>query len=87
MALKYLYVCGETRVPGYRAFYRYCHVPVDNVILDSQAFKELRSFHERWSRISEYSKYIAFQIGVRERYQDSSPLAVEFWEWHGKNAT
>jgi len=87
MALKYLYVFGETRAPGYSKFYRYCHVPVDNIILESQAFKDLRSFREAWSRIPEYSKYIAFQIAVRKRYHDSSPLAVEFWVWQGKIAT
>ncbi|HUF89564.1 MAG TPA: hypothetical protein VMR66_06245, partial [Gemmatimonadota bacterium] len=83
MTLKYLFVFGEARLPGYEAFYHFCHVPIDNIILQSQAFAGLKTFEERWSRISDYDAYIAFQHAVRERFPDVAPLAVEFWAWQG----
>lgn len=87
MSLKYLYVFGEIRAPGFHRFYQYCHVPIDNVILGHREFKGLRSFSERWSRISEYSKYIEFQKAIREHFKDFMPPAVEFWVWQRENST
>jgi hypothetical protein len=85
MALKYVYVFGESRLPGYEAVYRFCHVPIDNIVLKSDAFNDLPAFHSRWSRIDDYKVYLAFQVAVRSRYPTSAPLAVEFWAWQGSN--
>jgi len=84
MALKYVYVFGEGWLPGYSPLYSYCHVPIDNMILEDAEFKAMKTFNEAWSRISEYKKYMAFQIAVRERFKGSSPLAVEFTRWQSQ---
>ncbi len=81
MTLKYVFVFGKARLPGYETFYRFCHVPIDNIILESQTFSGLRTFTNRWSRLADYDEYLAFQRAVRERFPESCPLAVEFWAW------
>jgi hypothetical protein len=82
MALKYVYVFfGESYLPGFSKFFRYCHVPIDNIILGKDEFKELPLFDCAWSRISNYSAYFAFQSSVRLKFPDASPLAIEFWTW------
>ena len=86
MALKYVFVFGEASLPGYSRTYTYCHVPIDNVILEDPEFKELRAFKGPWSRINNYPEYMAFQIAVRKRFKGSSPLAVEFVRWQAQNA-
>lgn len=85
MALKYVFVFGEDWLPGYTSLYLFCHVPIDNVILESHEFKTLKTFDEAWSRVSDHSKYMAFQTAVRHRFKGSSPLAVEFTHWQSQN--
>lgn len=87
MAMKYVFVFGEQRLPGYERFFRFAHVPIDNIILEAAAFEGLRIFRERWSRIGDYDDYLAFQQAVRERFPDSAPLAVEFWAWQAKEGS
>ena len=86
MTLKYVFVFGEDWLPGYSSLYAFCHVPIDNVILENHEFKTLKTFDEAWSRINDYSKYMAFQIAVRDRFKGSSPLAVEFTQWQLQNS-
>lgn len=86
MTLKYVFVFGSVRLPGYEAIYRFCHVPIDNIILESQTFGGIRTFTKRWSRITDYNEYLSFQRAVRERFPESSPLAVEFWVWQQPTA-
>lgn len=86
MALKYVFVFGEERLPGYERFFCLAHVPIDNIILASPAFQGLRTFRERWSRIGSYDEYLTFQKAVRKRFSGSAPLAVEFWSWQRSNA-
>ena len=81
MALKYVYVFGESYLPGFSKFFPYCHVPIDNIILEKDEFKDLRSSECAWSRISNYDDYFEFQLSVRQEFPDSSPLAVEFQAW------
>lgn len=81
MTLKYVYVFGESCLPGFAKFYGYCHVPIDNIILDKDEFKKLHPFKCAWSRISDYGTYLKFQLEVRQKFQNSSPLAVEFMVW------
>jgi hypothetical protein len=82
MALKYVFVFGETRLPGYTQVFELAHIPLDNIILE-----ELREFGgprlgTAWSRIS-YEKYMSVQLWVRDRFPGSAPLAVEFALWQG----
>lgn len=85
MALKYIYVFGETRLPGYAPLYHLCHVPIDNILLGTDEFKELADLKEPWSRIKEYSAYMSFQSAVRRQFPNSAPLAVEFVVWQSAN--
>lgn len=86
MTLKYVFVFGKARLPGYEAFYRFCHVPIDNIILESRTFSGLSAFAKPWSRNDDYDEYLAFQRAVREQFPESSPLAVEFWVWQQPTA-
>ena len=86
MALKYVYVFGELRLPGYSSLYRLCHVPIDNILINTREFKALFNRKVVWSRITDYSEYMAFQVAVRQSYPASAPLAVEFVAWQQANA-
>ena len=86
MALKYIYVFGEERLHGYAAHYPFCHVPIDNILLNAPEFKELSPFREAWSRITSYPKYMSFQFAVRSRFPGTAPLAVEFHVWQRRDA-
>ena len=86
MALKYVFVFGETRMPGFAYLYPLCHVPIDNILLRTEEFKPLAKFREAWSRIKDYDEYLAFQDRVRQRYPSSAPLAIEFVAWQRSGA-
>ena len=79
MALKYVYVFGESKLDGFAPFYSLCHIPIDNVILGK--LERAPTFACAWSRITSYDAYMGFQQWVRSAYPDSAPLAVEFWLW------
>lgn len=89
MTLKYLYVFGEDRCHGYEQFYKFCHVPIDNIIVAQLKATNQRNpppgFDGRaWSRIDDYSVYLRFQKWFRDAYKGSEPLAVEFALWQEK---
>ena len=86
MALKYVYVLGEARLPGYLRLYHLCHVPIDNILLGKTEFQGIGKFKVAWSRIQDYSEYLAFQVSVREHFSGAAPLAVEFHVWQRPNA-
>ena len=83
MALKYVFVFGEKRLSGFTLLYPLCHVPIDNILLGIEEFRDLPMFKEPWSRIMKYEDYMSFQVAVRNRFPSSAPLAVEFWAWQG----
>lgn len=81
MALKYVFTMGEKRLPNYSYVYGFCHIPIDNIIIN-----KLAAFHPprltcAWSRIDNYDEYMAFQNWVRTCFNGSTPLAVEFYLW------
>jgi hypothetical protein len=86
MALKYVFVFGVARLPGFTSLYPLCHVPIDNILLGIEEFRGLATFNEAWSRIMKYEDYMSFQIAVRNRFPSSAPLAVEFWAWQRPGA-
>jgi len=56
---------------------RYFHLPIDNIVLQHQTVKRLYSEHigsTAWSRIDDYSKYLAFQKSLSEAVE--IPLIV-----------
>jgi hypothetical protein len=90
MALKYVFVFGEKRLPGYAPLYPFCHVPIDNIMidqLDSAKCGEVPAFDGKtWSRLDDYAKYMEFQRWIRKTFSGSAPLAVEFFLWQGIEA-
>lgn len=82
MALKYVYVFGEERLPGFSGLYRFGHVPLDNIILGRLApLGSPRLSSGSWSRLCDYDESLRFQHWIRDKFPDSAPLAVEFHLW------
>lgn len=81
MALKYVFVFGEDRLPGYAQVYHLAHVPLDNIILNHLRRFGLRRLAARWSRILRYEDYMSIQSWIRSTFPNSAPLAVEFGLW------
>ncbi|AYO14210.1 hypothetical protein D0812_07220 [Vibrio owensii] len=82
MTFKYIYTHGNTYLSGYDFLYKFCHVPIDNILL-----KELKPYsppklETAWSRINSYSTYMEFQDWFSKF--DKLPLDVEFKVWRGE---
>jgi hypothetical protein len=80
MALKYVFVFGEDRLPGYAQLFGLAHVPLDNIILDRFSRYGRRNLTTAWSRLS-YEEYMNIRRWVRLSFPGSAPLAVEFALW------
>lgn len=80
MAFKYTHVFGDRTLPGYQRHYGLGHVPLDSVILDRLAPFGSPSY-PRWSRVTDYEQYLAYQCWIRSRFPATAPLAVEFHLW------
>lgn len=75
MSLKYIYLHPQSKIDGYYNVYEYCHIPIDNIILEKlNSYK----FKECWSRIDNYSIYMDFQNYIRDKYSGNIPLDYEF---------
>lgn len=81
MALKYLFVFSRQDLPEFAKVFPWCHIPIDNIILNSDAFKPAPKLRTSWSRMADYSIYLAFQRWVRQAFPGQAPLAVEFEVW------
>lgn len=77
MSFKYIYLLyladlldiGKTGIELLKQNYRYFHLPIDNIVLQHHTVKRLYSEHignTAWSRIDDYSKYLAFQMNLQE---------------------
>ncbi len=83
MTLKYIFTLGAERIAGFDDCYAFCHVPIDNILvqrLDRYGFPPLTT---RWSRIADYERYLSYQSWIRAHFQ-YPPLDVEFLLWMGK---
>ncbi|WP_296560846.1 hypothetical protein [uncultured Acetobacterium sp.] len=79
MAMKYLYIIGESDLTG---IFEFLHVPLDNYIFDAVE-KELGIKKPKvlWSRMTDYdADYIPYQRQIREAV-DMEPLRWEFMFW------
>lgn len=79
MAMKYLYIIGESDLTG---IFEFLHVPLDNYIFDAVE-KELGIKKPKvlWSRMTDYdADYITYQRQIREAV-DMEPLRWEFMFW------
>jgi hypothetical protein len=75
MTLKYIFLYGENKINGFKNIYGFCHIPLDNIILDKI---DNKYFNTTWSRIDDYSNYLSFQIEIRKIADDLAPLDYEF---------
>ena len=73
MTLKYLSMFDYKKI---EKVYEYCHIPIDNYILD----KTGKKFKTAWSRINSYEDYLDFQLFFRTKYKNI-PLDEEFYMW------
>lgn len=80
MALKYIYTFGSERLPGFERIYPFCHVPLDNILLDRLTAYGFPPLACPWSRLNDYDAYLAYQNRIRRHFVDI-PLDVEFMLW------
>lgn len=83
MTFKYLAALSERRISGISKNYKYFHFPVDNVIQKVFAQYGIKRIRKSWSRIDNYSDYIAYQNLVRAQYPNKIPLDIEFLMFNG----
>ncbi len=86
MALKYVFVFGEDRLPGYAKVFEFAHIPLDNIIFNQLRPYKVPRLTTRWSRLSSYDEYMGIQRWVRSTFPGSAPLAVEFALWQEAGA-
>jgi hypothetical protein len=81
MVFKYIFTVGDNRLPGFSKFYQFCHIPIDNIILNQLKEKYFFSgLSCAWSRLNDYKEYLDFQKWIRDRFS-GDPLDVEFELW------
>jgi hypothetical protein len=87
MAVKYIFVWGDEKLPGYLDLYRLAHVPIDSVVI--QRFNKFGApvLSTPWSKLNGYEEYMKYQKWVRVTFRGSEPLAVEFTIWQENDAT
>jgi hypothetical protein len=74
MTFKYVYVMGEARLPGFRHLYDLCHVPLDNILIDTLKREGFQSLPCPWSRLNDYDTYLDRQRWVRNHFKPIAPL-------------
>lgn len=87
MTLKYMFALREERVTGFMETYQYCHIHIDNIMLDKfKAYKIPTFFNCKWSRIDDYfNEYLPFQEWIRSTFDNYNPLELEFLLWLNKS--
>lgn len=79
MSFKYLFILDRSRVAPY---WQYCHVPVDNILLERIKPHDPPRFGCRWSRIDSYERYLDFQNWFRDEFP-GIPMDNEWRIWGG----
>jgi hypothetical protein len=80
MTLKYIYTFGEIKIPGFISLYGYCHVPLDNIIIDRLTPHGFPKLVQAWGRIDDYQEYLQRQIWIRQTFA-MLPLDLELFAW------
>ena len=65
------------RTPAAMAVYEFCHVPIDNYILNITGYK----LSKPWSKLNDYREYLEYQSWFRNKYPNDIPLDKEFYLW------
>lgn len=85
MTFKHLHMMGVDIV--YDTI-KYCHVPMDNYILDYTAEEfgikkaDALSPYSSWSSLDDYEKYLDYQKTIRKKVVTECPLIWESKIWH-----
>lgn len=82
MTLKYIFTVGEQRIQGFSFAYSFCHVPLDNILLDRLEKYDFPTLKCSWSRLDDYDKYLQKQNWIRQKFT-LAPMDVEFLLWLG----
>ena len=85
MTFKYIFAYGNKYISGYDFLYQYCHVPIDNILINKLNEKKECNppiLETSWSRIKDYETYLEYQEWFRVKF-DQIPLDVEFKIWKG----
>ncbi len=85
MTLKYVYVIGEDRIPGYEHLYKFCHAPLDRILIDALSGKGFEPLGCAWSRLDDYGEYLERQRWIRATFE-KPPLDVDFELWNRDQA-
>lgn len=81
MTLKYVFVLGEERLPGYAPHYAFAHPPIDNVFVGAAKAVGGPELPMPWSRLDDYDAYFALQRKYRALFTGDAPMAAEFRLW------
>ncbi len=81
LALKYLHILGERRVPGLERLYALCHAPLDGVLVSRLAAQHgFPPLSAPWDRLDDYDEYLRYQQRLRRAFI-LVPLDVELLLW------
>ena len=87
MTFKYIYAYGEEQLAGYEDIYQFCHVPIDNFVIEALHNRPVGKQLElttRWSRIEKYQEYLAYQKILANAYVGTPLLDMEFSLWNNE---
>ena len=82
MIFKYIFSYGQKYLPEYENIYQFCHVPLDNILINELKSYNPPKLQTSWSRINNYETYLEYQNWFRNTFEDL-PLDVEFELWLG----
>jgi hypothetical protein len=85
MSIKYAIALGEHRVPGFFCAYDVAHVALDNIVLERLTELGMSPPECAWSKMVDYSEYMAVQEWVRKHFA-MVPVEAEYdlWLRHGQ---
>lgn len=83
MTLKYIFTIGEQRIEGFSFAYPFCHVPLDNILLEQLKRYDFPALKCAWSRHDNYDEYLQRQNWFRQKFT-LAPMDVEFMLWLGQ---
>jgi hypothetical protein len=80
MSVKYAITLGEHRVPGFYRVYDLAHVALDIIVLERLEELGMPPLGVPWSKIVDYSQYMAVQEWVRKHFA-MVPVEAEYNLW------
>jgi len=83
MTLKYIFTVGEKRIDGFSSAYPFCHIPLDNILLEQLEKYKFPALKCAWSRLDNYDEYLQKQYWIRQKFT-LAPMDVEFMLWLGQ---